>query len=209
MLRQSVRAMVLGSRLPSEIWTERLLLRRWRPEDRRPFAALNADPVVMEFFPAPLTETESDHLVDRIELLFESQGYGLWAVEVLGGAPFAGFVGLNPADLTEVGIADNAVEVGWRLDQALWGKGYASEAASASLQYAFEHVRLPEVLSFTSTINVRSQHVMERIGMQRDPEADFDHPRIPTDSPLRRHLLYRISAREWRDRNLGRGGRAP
>jgi ribosomal-protein-alanine N-acetyltransferase len=196
--------MVLGTKLPREIWTERLLLRRWRPEDRQPFAALNADREVMEFFPAPLSRDESDALADRIEEHFESQGYGLWAMEVLGGAPFAGFVGLNLANLTEIGIPEDAVEVGWRLDRTHWGKGYATEAATASLQYAFENARLAEVLSFTSTVNKRSQQLMERIGMRRDPSGGFDHPRVPRESRLRAHVLYRMASREWLDRKYGR-----
>ena len=165
-----------------EIRTERLLLRRWRDADREPFAALNASPVVMEHFPAPLTRAESDGFVDRVEAHFDEHGYGLWAVEV-GGA-FAGFTGLSWAQ----GLPFSpALEVGWRLDDRFWGQGYATEAARAALEVGLEvH---DSVVSFTALVNERSWRVMERLGMRR--EGQFDHPRVPEGSPLVRHYLYR------------------
>jgi RimJ/RimL family protein N-acetyltransferase len=164
--------------------TARLVMRRWREEDREPFAALNADPAVMEHFPGLLTRGESDALVDRIEAAFETDGFGLWALEV--GGEFIGFTGLaRPGFRPEV-------EVGWRLARHAWGHGYASEAARAAVTFGFDEVGLTEIVSFTVPANVRSRAVMERIGMTRDPADDFDHPRVPAGSPLRRHVLYRI-----------------
>jgi RimJ/RimL family protein N-acetyltransferase len=170
--------------------SSRLLLRRWRVEDRAAFAALNADPQVMEFFPHPLTRAESDAMVDRIEAHFDENGFGLWAVEVPGVSPFIGFTGLSiarfPAPFTP------CVEVGWRLAAAYWGHGYATEAARLACDHGFEAVGLAEIVSFTAATNVRSRAVMERLGMRRDPGEDFDHPRLPDGHPLRRHVLYRL-----------------
>jgi ribosomal-protein-alanine N-acetyltransferase len=169
--------------------TARLLLRRWREEDRAPFAALNADPVVMEHFPAPLTRAESDAFVDRLEQALAEQGYGCWAVEADG--TFVGFTGLLvPRVPLPVGPC---VEVGWRLARAAWGRGYATEAAAAAIVDARAH-GVGEVLSFTATTNLRSQRVMQRLGMTHDPADDFDHPSVPAGSPLRRHVLYRLPA---------------
>jgi RimJ/RimL family protein N-acetyltransferase len=173
-----------------ELRTERLLLRRWRESDREPFAALNADPAVMEHFPATLARADSDLLIDRIEARFDELGYALWAVEVVDGGAFAGFVGLAPA--TFEAHFTPAVEVGWRLAREHWGRGYATEAARAVLAFGFGQVGLDEIVSFTVPANVRSWSVMERLGMTRDPADDFDHPVIPPGHPLRRHVLYRL-----------------
>ena len=180
-----------------ELRTERLLLRDWRPDDRPPFAALNADPEVMEHFPATMSRAESDALVDRIQDGFDRHGFGLWAIEVVETGAFIGFTGLIMQ--TFEAHFTPAVEVGWRLSRSAWGHGYASEAARAALGYAFDHAGLDEIVSMTPTTNVRSQAVMRRIGMTRDPADDFDHPNVPATSPLRRHVLYRISATAWRD----------
>jgi len=170
------------------IRTERLLLRRWTDADREPFAALNADPEVMEHFPAPLTRGESDALADRIEAGLAERGWGLWAVEAPEG--FVGFAGLSvPAFEADV---LPAVEVGWRLARGAWGHGYATEAASAALRYGLTELGLPEVVSFTATTNTRSERVMQRIGMRR--AGEFDHPALPEGSRLRRHVLYRATA---------------
>lgn len=169
--------------------TPRLLLRRWRDADREPFAALNADPVVMEHFPNRLTRDESDALVDRIEAAFDELGYGLWAVEAATG--FVGFVGLQwtrfAAHFTP------ALEIGWRLARPAWGHGYASEAAIAARDLAFRDIGLDEIVSFTTYRNERSQAVMRRIGMTHDPADDFDHPGLPVDHPMRPHVLYRLT----------------
>ena len=173
-----------------ELRTERLWLRRWRPTDREPFAALNADPRVMEHFPAPLARAESDSMADRISAHFERHGFGLWAVEVPGVVEFAGFVGLN-VPIFEAHFMPCA-EIGWRLAVPHWGHGYAQEAARAVLGFAFDVQQLAEVVSFTVPPNVRSRRVMEAIGMTHAEADDFDHPLIAVGSPRRRHVLYRI-----------------
>lgn len=160
--------------------TERLVLREWRPQDRAPFAALCADPEVMRHFPATLTRDESDAFADRIDAHLAEHGYGLWAVEVDG--RFAGFTGLQWTDA----LGGRDLEVGWRLARWAWGHGYATEAARAALAVGLEHAC--EVVSFTALTNERSWRVMERLGMRRVRE--FDHPRVPEGSPIRRHLLY-------------------
>lgn len=177
---------------PERIETERLVLRRWRDEDRAPFAELNADPAVMEHLPAPLTSAESDALVDRIAACFEAEACGLWAVEVRGGPAFVGFVGLLPARFDAPFCP--AVEVGWRLARHAWGRGYALEAARASVADGFDRLELGEIVSFTAVGNLRSRTLMERLGMGRDPADDFDHPNLPPGHPLRRHVLYRLAA---------------
>lgn len=176
----------------AQLGTERLLLRAWRPADREPFAALNADPLVMEHFPAPLTRAESDALVDRIEGAFDEQGWGLWAVEVPGEAEFIGFIGLAIPRFDAPFMP--GVEVGWRLAHTAWGRGYAPEGAREALRFAFEELALDEVLSFTSVGNAKSRRVMEKLGMTHDPADDFDHPNIAAGSPIRRHVLYRTPA---------------
>ena len=175
--------------------TARLLLRPWRESDRAPFAALNADPKVMEHFPAVITRDESDAAVDRIVARMTAQGFGLWAVEVPGVADFIGFIGLNPADAV---LGRPVLEIGWRLAAEHWGRGYATEGAHASLAHAFTALGREEVVSFTTTRNERSRHVMEKLGMVRRPEDDFDHPRVPPTWTGRRHVLYRITKDEWR-----------
>lgn len=176
-----------------DLRTERLTLRRWRPEDRTPFAALNADPRVMEFLPAPVTLAESDAMVDRIESHFNQHGFGLWAVEIAGVTPFSGFVGLSiprfEASFTP------CVEVGWRLAAAYWGHGYATEGARAALAFGFEQLGLQEIVSFTVPANHRSRRVMEKLGMTHDPAEDFNHPLLPAGHRLSRHVLYRLRRR--------------
>jgi ribosomal-protein-alanine N-acetyltransferase len=179
-----------GPELPPELSTKRLLLRRWRPADREPFAALNADLRVVEFLPAPLTREESDRLADRIEGHFAERGFGLWAIEAPGVAPFVGFVGLSvprfEAHFTP------CVEIGWRLAAEHWGQGYATEAARAAAAFAFGVLQLPEIVSFTVPANLRSRRVMEKLGMTQDPREDFDHPALPAGHRLERHVLYRL-----------------
>jgi RimJ/RimL family protein N-acetyltransferase len=173
--------------------TPRLELRRWRPADREPFAAMNADPVVMRHFPAPMTPAESDALADAIEAHFVIRGFGLYAVEIPGVTPFAGFVGLSVP--TFAAAFTPCVEIGWRLASAQWGRGYATEAGQAVLAHAWETLRLAEVVSFTTVGNAPSRAVMVRLGMTRDPADDFDHPRLPEGHPLRPHVLYRVRRR--------------
>jgi RimJ/RimL family protein N-acetyltransferase len=177
--------------LPREIRTSLLLLRRWLPADREPFAALNADPQVREFFPSTMTREESDASVERIERHFEEHGYGWWAVETPGVAPFIGFVGLSIPSI-EAHFTP-CVETGWRLAVPFWGQGYATEAARAALAFGFDEVHLDQIVSYTTVANVRSRRVIERIGMTYDTAGDFDHPMVAEGHPLRRCVLYRIA----------------
>ena len=181
----------------NEIRTPRLRLRAWRAGDREPFARMNADPRVMEHFPAPLSAAESDALLERIRAHFAARGFGLWALEVAGGADFAGFVGLSVPGFEAPSTP--CVEIGWRLAAEHWGRGYATEAARAALAFGFEDLGLAEVVSFTVPANERSRRVMERLGMRRDPGADFDHPALPAGHRLRRHVLYRLARARRRD----------
>jgi RimJ/RimL family protein N-acetyltransferase len=169
--------------------TNRLLLRGWMSADRAPFAALNADPEVMEHFPARLSRAESDAMVDRVMAGLAERGWGLWAVQVRKTGQFAGFVGLNPVP-DDLPVAP-AVEVGWRLAKAHWGQGFAPEAARAAVDFGFDQLGLPELVSFTTTGNLNSRRVMEKLGMTRDPADDFHHPGLAL-WPERRHVLYRL-----------------
>ncbi|HSK94074.1 MAG TPA: GNAT family N-acetyltransferase [Candidatus Angelobacter sp.] len=180
------------------IRTERLLLRRWRAADRGPFATMNADPAVMEHMQGVMSRERSDDFVDRIEAHWEEHGWGLWAVEVPGVAPFIGYVGLWPADY----VAPGMVEVGWRLAREHWGHGYATEAAREALRFGFIEVELEEIVSFTVPQNVRSVRVMERIGLRRETSGDFDHPRVDGVAypELVHHVFYRLRREEWRSR---------
>ena len=166
--------------------TERLILRPWRDDDLEPFAALNSDPAVMEFFPSLLSRAQSDAMVERIRAHFAHNGFGLWAVEVQGVAPFIGFTGLQRPSFMP------GVEVGWRLARRYWHAGYATEAARASLAWGFAQLELSEIIAMVVPDNLRSQRVMAKLGMQRDPSADFEHPMIPAGNPRRAHWLFRL-----------------
>jgi RimJ/RimL family protein N-acetyltransferase len=177
-----------------EIDTPRLRLRTWRESDRKPFAALNADPVVMEFFPSPQTRSSSDASIDMWQSQFELQGWSNWAVELRSSGQFIGFTGLSvPRRALPF---SPCVEVGWRLAREHWGRGYATEAARAALEVGFRRLVLAEIVSFTAIANVRSRAVMERIGM-RNTHQDFEHPGVPVGHALRLHCLYRIGREEW------------
>ena len=173
--------------------TKRLHLRPWKTEDLAPFAQLNVDPRVMEYFPKILTPEESNQLAKRIQDKIEAQGYGFWAASLIESGEFIGFIGLNP--LTKVDFLAPfapAVEVGWRLAFDHWGKGYATESALAALKYGFETLKLDEIVAFTVPKNMRSRRVMERLGMHYNPADDFDHPKLSQEDKLCRHVLYRI-----------------
>lgn len=180
-----------------ELSTPRLKLRQWREADLEPWAALNADPEVMRYFPAAMSRAQSDEWARTIHAMIDRHGWGWWAVEVRGGPEFIGFVGLNRPNFEAHFMP--AVEIGWRLARPSWGHGYATEAATAALTFAFDELECAEVVSFAVIGNERSLRVMERLGMTHDPADDFDHPNVP-DGPLRRHALYRVSAERWRAR---------
>lgn len=173
-----------------QLKTDRLVLRQWKASDLSIFAELNASPTVMKYYPSTLNKKESNEMADKISKLISSRGWGFWAVERKDIKEFIGFVGLHEPsyDLP----CTPCTEIGWRLSNKHWGKGYATEAAIKSLEFAFTHLDLPEVYSFTSVANTNSEAVMKRIGMQ-NLHKNFEHPIIPEGNDLREHLLYRLS----------------
>lgn len=177
--------------------TERLVLRGFEDADREPFAALNADPEVVRHLQGPLSRQRSDAFVDRITSCWSERGWGLWALERRDTGEFVGYTGLWPADFLPSGPA---VEVGWRLARAAWGHGFATEAATQAMELGFTEVGLEEIVSFTPAVNTASLRVMSRIGLERDPTRDFDHPRVDaTAYPwLVRHLFHARTASSWR-----------
>lgn len=185
----------------TELRTQRLLLRPWRPDDLAPFAALNADPEVMRHFPAVLSREASDEFAERLMSRFADHGWGLWAAEVVGGAPFIGFIGLNPA--TFPAPFTPALEVGWRLAREHWGRGYAPEGARAVLDFAFDELGVDEIVSFTAVANTNSRRVMEKLGLTHDPSDDFNHPNLAVDDTVRRHVLYRVAKTSYRSSSDG------
>lgn len=170
--------------------TDRIVLRDWSGDDLEPFAAMNADERVMEFYPAIIGREDSDALAMRLQKDMDVIGFGLYAVEVRSTGNFIGYVGISevrfPTDFAP------ALEIGWRLSAQSWGHGYATEAARACMAYAFSKFEFPDLVSFTTHRNMKSIAVMERIGMQRNPADDFEHPNLPAGHPLRPHVLYRI-----------------
>lgn len=186
---------------PPELHTTRLILRRWQESDREPLAVLNADPEVMEHLPARLSPLESDEMIERIEAGFQERGYGLWAIQVRATGALVGFTGLQ--DVSFQAPFTPAVEVGWRLARPAWGKGYATEAATAALAFGFSELRLPEIVAMIVPANWRSRAVAKRLGMTHDAADDFDHPRFARDHRLCRHLLYRLNAAQAAEASAG------
>lgn len=176
------------------IETERLLLRQWREEDKEPFAKLNGDARVREFFPSILNKEESDHLFGLLSAHIEKYGWGMWAAELKSTGEFIGFIGIWEIPFTA--HFTPAVEIGWRLAFEHWGKGYATEGALAALRYGFETLHLKEIVALTAVENRRSRNVMEKIGMKRNPADDFDHPNVPEGNKVRRQVLYRIRGKD-------------
>jgi RimJ/RimL family protein N-acetyltransferase len=186
-----------------EIRTDRTLLRPWRSEDLVPFASLNADSRVTEFLPGPIGREESDRLAVSIAHHFATRGFGLWALELPGRAAFAGFVGLIIEDTTPAQQGRrkptyaNCAEIAWRIAAEHWGHGYASEAATAALAHGFQRLHLDRIIACTVPANQQSRRVMEKLGMVRDPAADFDHYRMPAGHRLQAHVLYRLERDAW------------
>ena len=174
--------------------TDRLRLRPWEPRDRAPFAALNADPAVMAHFPKPLDRAESDALVARFEAALAADGFSIGVAERKADGAFLGMVGLARVRFPEPSPLAGAVEVGWRLARAHWGRGYATEAARAWLAHGFGALGLSEIVAFTVPANQRSQAVMRRLGLHHDPGRDFLHPSLPEGHPLRPHVLFALRA---------------
>ena len=177
-----------------EFDTQRLRLRQWRAADHEPFARMNADPRVMEFYPAVLDRAASDAMAQRIQSRLAEQGWGLWAAELRATGEFIGYIGLQVPVVTLP--FSPCVEIGWRLAQEFWGRGLATEGAKGALRVGFAELGLDEIVSFTAVINRRSRAVMERLGMREDKAAAFDHPSVP-DGPLRAHCLYRLRRERW------------
>lgn len=177
------------------IKTERLILRPWCAEDLEPFAKLNADPRVMEYFPSTLSHEESDAFAQIISAKLQEQEWGLWAVSVPEISDFIGFIGLSIPSFSA--HFTPAVEVGWHLAYEYWGCGYATEGALGALRYGFKTLNLDEIVSYTAVQNLRSMAVMKKIGMHHNPVDDFDHPKLPEGDKLRRHVLYRLETNEW------------
>ena len=180
--------------------TQRLVLATWSDEDAEGLFELSTDPEVMRHFPGPATREQIDGLVRKHRDLLAAGRPGLYAVHVADTDRFIGFVGLAvPAYETPF---TPCVEIGWRLRRDAWGHGYATEAAHAVLAHGFQTLGLDEIVSFTAVVNTPSIAVMRRLGMHTDPAEDFDHPSVPEGHPVRRHVLYRLTADEWRS---GRG----
>ncbi|MHC4911364.1 MAG: GNAT family N-acetyltransferase [Planctomycetota bacterium] len=172
-----------------ELRTDRLLLRRWRDSDREAFHALNSDEAVMATIGPVMSRGESDSFLNRIEHRFDANGFGLWCVD-LGGEPI-GFTGFMTPWFRE------GVEIGWRIRAELWGRGFATEAALVCLADGFGRLGFGEIISFTASTNVSSRRVMEKIGLRRDPNEDFEHPGLPEGSSLRPHVLYRLRSEDY------------
>ncbi len=177
---------------PFELHTRRCVLRQWKPADFAPWAEMNADPEVRRYFPSVATEEQARGEAERCRDAIGQRGWGMWALEVPGALPFAGFVGLAVPHYDAPWVP--AVEIGWRLPRVAWGQGLATEAAQAALDFGFSRLRLAQIVSITVPANAPSRRVMERLGMVRDEAGDFDHPRIEAGHPLRRHVLYRKAA---------------
>ena len=174
--------------------TERLILRPWKPADLEPFARLNGDPDTLRFYPSTLDRTQSDALAQRSQNLIEEHGWGPWAVELKESGEFIGMVGLN-RPLTELSFQP-CVEVLWRLLPECWGKGYATEAATACLNFGFDTLGLEQIVAYTAQLNLPSQTVMQRLGMKAQP-GTFDHPGVPAGHQLAPHVLYTQDRQDW------------
>ncbi|WP_339530283.1 GNAT family N-acetyltransferase [Pseudomonas mucidolens] len=180
-----------------QLESARLVMRQWRDSDLSTFADMCADPQVMRYFPAHLSRLESAALIGRIRGHFAEFGFGLWALQRKDSGAFIGLTGLMNVGFDAAFTP--AVEIGWRLAREHWGLGYASEAAWTALRCGFDRLQLDEVVAFTAQTNQPSQKVMQAIGMHYDPAADFAHPKLAADDPLRHHVLYRITRGQWLD----------
>lgn len=184
------------------ILTERLILRDWRPDDRRAFAAMNADAKVMHFLGGPMPSASSDAMMERFSAEIAAEGFGIFAVEESASGQLAGMIGLHrirPA----IPIAP-AVEIAWRLAAHVWGRGFATEGARACLAFGFDDIGLDEIVAYATASHAASRRVMEKIGLRRAAADDFDHPELAGDDPMRRHVVYRLKAEEWRCLQPGR-----
>ncbi len=180
---------------PVELRTPRVLLRQWKDCDRNEWVAMNADAEVRQYFSTVNDPAASQDEMTRIRAGIVQRGWGFWALEIPGVDAFAGFVGLHLPSFAAPW--QPAVEIGWRLKRSMWGKGYATEGAKAALHFAFTSLQLPFVMAMSVTTNTPSHNVMQRIGMSPWPSMEFDHPRVPANWPLKRHIVHRITRDEW------------
>lgn len=189
--------------MPIIIETERLILRTWHEDDLDPMFKINQDPKVMEYFPALVNKEETHNFIDRIFKHQDARGYALYAVELKSTHEMIGFIGLLHRTKAELDVPFNpSNEIGWRLSSKHWGKGLATEGAKAVLDYAFCVLDLPEIVSFTVVNNNKSRRVMEKIGLHHDSNDDFDHPKLTDESPLKRHVLYRLTKKKYLQSNV-------
>ncbi len=177
-----------------QLTTDNLILRQWKADDYLAFSKLNSDSTVMEYFPNTLSKKQSDSLAKEMELLISQNGWGVWAVEEKERGQFIGCVGLHEPSF-DLPFSP-CIEIAWRLDKQYWGKGYATEAGNEVLNFAFERLKVDEIVSFTALVNKKSESVMKRLGM-RDTQQNFEHPHLPMGHILREHLLYKISKEDW------------
>jgi RimJ/RimL family protein N-acetyltransferase len=184
--------------------TVRLLLCDWSADDAAVLLALSRDPEVMRYFPGPAAPEQIEQLVARQQEALSAGRPGLYAVHTRasepGGSRCLGFVGLTVPRFEAPFMVPGTtcVEIGWRLRRDAWGRGYATEAAREALRHGFEDLGLGEIVSFTAVANEPSRAVMRRLGMRHDAAGDFDHPVLTPGHPLERHVLYRLTAEEWR-----------
>jgi RimJ/RimL family protein N-acetyltransferase len=179
--------------------TDRLIIRNWRETDRDLAYEINSDETVMEFFPFRRNRTEADAFFDRVQSMITETGLGLYVLELKESGEAIGYCGLMRTDHLEPFVPVGTIEIGWRLVARHWGKGLVSEAARALLAHGFGKHGLDQIVSFAVHNNVRSTAVMERIGMRHVEDGDFNHPNVPDTHPhLQRHVLYRLTAAEWR-----------
>lgn len=177
------------------IETPRLILRPWEDRDRAPLALILADPEVRRFYPTTLTPEQTSAQIDFSIEKAAAVGFHFGPAELKTTGQFVGLIGLGYIpDETRAAIRGQpAVEIGWQFDKAVWGQGLAPEGALAWLDYGFQTLGLPEIVAFTYAGNLPSQRVMEKIGMTRDPDANFEHPKLAPGHPLRSHVVYRIA----------------
>lgn len=178
-----------------QLETERLILRRWQDADLEPFSAITANREVRRYYPSTLTQDETKSLIERIESHFEKEGFGLWALELKSTGQLIGYTGLQKPNIEAHFMP--CIEIGWQLCRKHWGKGYAPEAARKVLEDGFVRLALEEIVSFTAAVNQKSIRVMEKLGMQRNPADDYEHPMLPTEHPLKPHVLYRLPKTVW------------
>lgn len=180
---------------PVEIRTPRLLLRQWKDSDLDAWCEMNADAEVRKYFSKVNERVDSEGEASRMKAGVAQRGWGFWAVELPGATPFIGTVGINPPGFPAPW--QPAVEIGWRLKRDTWGQGYATEAAIAARDFAFNELQLPQIVALSVVPNSPSHGVMERIGMTPWHGMEFDHPRVPADWPLKQHIVHRITKDEW------------